>query len=86
MKHTRGPWHVMSNERFISDDTGICIAEAFDRGSEIPSVSDNAHLIAAAPDLLAACKFVIYSLEAQGDGNTDMAILCWAAIKKAKGE
>jgi hypothetical protein len=46
----------------------------------------NAHLIAAAPELLDACDFALTILEGLGNGRSDAANACRAAIAKAKGE
>jgi len=93
-KHTPGPWKIGRFESY-EGDTGIAfrrvyfpaaegqISEAHVRGE---NCDQNAHLIAAAPDLLAA-------LEAMRDHPT-IAAVCpsplWAqmvnAILKARGE
>jgi len=54
-KFTPGPWHVMSDSLTISEDCGIAIVECLERGTETHNPKANAHLIAAAPDLYAAC-------------------------------
>ena len=51
-KHTPGPWQVVGSPHYLPEvwtaDDQICIADRIYNG--------NANLIAAAPDLLAACK------------------------------
>ena len=100
-KHTQGPW-VLGDKRRHGHLTvrstrggypagGIC--EVFDpmRGREIDA---NAHLIAAAPDLLAACEALVqsvaYAIDAlDAPANSTMRANladALAAIAKAKGE
>jgi hypothetical protein len=95
-QHTPGPWHldffdkpyILANR--ASDEKEIYIAEVTDEDSEglCPSVEEaqaNAHLIAAAPELLAMVK----RLRSEGvalfgdDYNTDALD---ALITKAGGE
>ena len=73
MKHTEGPWHIEGKwKRFIRDyplyiqttvikgpDRQIIGCTIYDSQN---SQEANAHLIAAAPDLLEACKVAISSL------------------------
>lgn len=102
-KHTPGPWKVNKiNSRIyveggIIDNHGVCAhVETY---SEDPSVEDfaNANLIAAAPDLLAACEEALLAM-----GKVKVVLSpdapAWqeelvgaseslrAAIAKAKGE
>lgn len=71
-KHTPGPWKVKQSDKagdqqedcliyVKDDDIGIHIAETFQYQNETHNSANgtsiaNARLIAAAPDLLAACK------------------------------
>lgn len=55
MSHTPGPWVVDSNGNYIDSATGIPVA----RLSATAQLDDNARLIAAAPDLLEACKAAV---------------------------
>jgi hypothetical protein len=58
-KHTRGPWSIEAVKDYLRMlDTGI------DSGA--PESIANAHLIAAAPDLLEALRGLIDQLEAAG--------------------
>jgi hypothetical protein len=81
--HTPGPWRVSNPQSpecalVITDD--LTIARAY-VGDKAPATANaNAHLIAAAPDLLAALK---YLLELGGDD--DRRIAAEAAIAKAEG-
>lgn len=94
-KHTPGPWnrswvygalrHINKN---VDDDTFLF--EPVPEGEETPNVRINpadADLIAAAPDLLAACEAL---LEADQNGTAkqlnDARSAARAAIKKAGGD
>ncbi len=87
-EHTPGPW-IVSGESIVSDEMEICIANIErDGGYEAlaPERDANARLIAAAPDLLAACKLAKKFLEPDlvEPGRT----VFWAlvgVIKKAEG-
>lgn len=88
-EHTPGPWHVCANSddgrTVIRDATGFAICSEWHFLSR-PSVA-NAHLIAAAPDLLAACKSMSACCgPASGwDGETNRCLLLIeAAIAKAE--
>ena len=91
MKHTPEPWTVDDlrpdgNLEIVGGDD-VLVAEVDPNGSE-KEVSANAALIAAAPDLLAACEGIMGLLDADLD-----AVAAWqkeadavrAAIAKAKG-
>lgn len=67
-----GPYYIVDEEDTVRAE-GVCCRE-------------HALEMAAGHDAIVACQLALRSLEAQGDGNTDMAILCRAAIKKSKGE
>lgn len=74
MEHTKGPWHYTN--RLVFEPNGICIAEAFSRGcAETPHPEANARLIAAAPDLLEACKkaFSVFACDATRRVTPDMS-------------
>lgn len=78
MKHTIAPWHVKDGKdgagHFIVCKGGAEVCEVFDAGQ--PDCGD-AHLIAAAPDLLAA-------LEGFVGGTGSLRDAC-IAIAKARG-
>ena len=87
MKHTPGPWEAsqewpknIADAWYVHDTThGIQIAEIYGSG--------NAHLIAAAPDLLEACELVADNVHS---GSIGIEFSTWqkilAAIAKAKSE
>ena len=66
--HSQGPWHVdQGDEGFIYSASGLRVADCYCVGQEAMSAREfpaNAHLIAAAPDLLAALKLAVTALNA----------------------
>ena len=68
MKHTKGPWedvNLGSDNIWIIDESGNYIAETIGADEEGRYIKDdeereaNAHLIAAAPELLEACNTIL---------------------------
>ena len=93
-KHTPGPWTLKLTENghpVIEDRVGRKVVEQFCNGgtSEGSEGRDNARLIAAAPDLLAACKTMLSSMRLMDDGAEDVQReaedMMRAAIAKAEG-
>lgn len=92
MNHTRGPWHTGHNvyghsQLAVMTDHAVLVAEVVDWPLEEVTES-NARLIAAAPDLLAACEWLISAI---GEGSRDEHMIyakeqARAAIAKARGE
>lgn len=108
-RHTPGDWrwsrlnwrNEIDNDRlYICAEnergffTGVCIVEG-NRTSQITTEA-NAHLIAAAPDLLAACEALVRVVDSEGLALTDLdgyapesgrnaLSSIYAAIAKAKG-
>lgn len=77
--HTRGDWRVLddgTNAQIVSDDAGnFAIAMVYSGGSKYPHNHEeraNARLIAAAPDLLKACRFLFGAI-ADGDLVRDIS-------------
>lgn len=86
-KHTPSPW-TFNAERLTVDAGGIPVADV--RCSEIAdeAVEPNGYLIAAAPDLLEACKRMVdfeQRLLCSNDGGPALAADIRAAIAKAEG-
>ena len=88
MKHTPGPWHVIEGDEWTSDiatntpEQGIwTVASANKRRDEFEA---NKRLIAAAPELLAACE---KALDEIGDDSPlyPITMQLAAAITKATG-
>ena len=89
-KHTPGPWVVSSSVIVValSDPGCKMITNTMPIGVESLNVpfeecEANAHLIAAAPDLLAACKRMKSRLETGRPAHGDLAVVD-AAIDKAE--
>lgn len=66
-KHTEGPWHIgvrqPASDKFIYGPKGEEVADC-DRLTNFPDENlGNARLIAAAPELLEACKYALECLE-----------------------
>lgn len=80
--HTPGPWRAEKGCRrglayVMSGDVAIC------RCYEGDDLMANAGLIAAAPDLLAACKQAVLDVEERGASS--LMQMLKAAIAKAEG-
>ena len=86
MKHTPGPWKIDENKAYpvgvIQDDEmGLGIAEIGEWNSRNIA---NARLIAAAPDLLEACKLAFERLTPKGGVKKDYAgHVAWAGLSAA---
>jgi hypothetical protein len=81
-KHTQGPWRVFGYDIGTSPDETLAVVCAMDDNTD----DANACLIAAAPELLAACQAVLDEFPAM-DGRRIESVkaICRAAIAKAKG-
>ena len=100
-EHTAGPWHVdpkAPEESYFEDvnilrEDGLAVAVAVHNGNIDPAtVKANAHLIAAAPDLLEALKEALDLLRKEAPGTPlnnhrfdAIGIRAYAAIAKAEG-
>jgi hypothetical protein len=99
-KHTPGPWIVHRGSRWQNDRDCMAVIDSIpNRDGQVvancichvagtnPSKIDNAQLIAAAPDLLAACEACIAAdqlANADGTLGDDMVAAYDAAIAAAK--
>ena len=91
-KHTPGPWRVKiykpyrSEAIIVNDDGEIASVDL----ACMPGAEEDAHLIAAAPDMLEALEAVEAWWNAhgiEGDHRTDaFCTLARTAIKKARGQ
>jgi hypothetical protein len=85
-KHTPGPWSIEAVKDYMRPhDTGI--------DSEIPESIANAHLIAAAPEMLEALRamvarapFIDQSVTEDGLANCEALLKARRAIRHAEGE
>lgn len=102
MNHTPGPWAVEpagdgEQHPLVVDEQGVTVARCYQQPFDTWSAADNAHLLAAAPDLLAALQGCLAALNvaierSEGDtfgiGHNDAMDAMDAAergIAKAKG-
>ena len=91
-KHTPGPWYVSEKKGFydVVIDDRTAVAFVTDTGGK-ETEKANAHLIAAAPELLKACKEMYEAFKGRKDykdytvGQLDAASRAWRAINKAEG-
>lgn len=96
MKHTQGPWNItkganVEGDRFYGyireTKTGYFVAELY-RTSSDEEAEANGHLIAAAPELLEACRLALNIIEQCIDYESmpiNNRINISNAIKKAEG-
>lgn len=92
-KHTPGPWKVSLED--YSENRAYIRSEEYDRdiacvlGYSSEQLKANAKLIAAAPDLLAACERALVAFENQppnyNEDRYEPLLKLSAAIKKAGG-
>jgi len=96
MNHTRGPWevHQVAGDR---NSVQVCVPDSsVERGCRTVAEAEilgvprleaeaNARLIAAAPELLEACKRIV-SEDQNGEITIGAIKDCMSAIKKAEGE
>lgn len=96
-KHTHGPWKAYPCHRegytiWAGTETDpICVIDSQDYEGRYGALMHeaDAHLIAAAPELLEALKVMVrlYAGQIQNNGGYDIALeLAREAIAKAKGE
>ncbi len=99
MKHTPGPWYMEANEAELYYEVNgemqkmIAIGTAKDESpilAYVPTTWDedkaNARLIAAAPELLEACKGVMDMLDGEFPGHPMSERVRKAIAKAEKGE
>lgn len=85
-KHTPGPWSVDADGSVqVVAASGATVAEVY--GTDAGERWANATLIAAAPDLLEACRGALAYLRARGEYDTsEQQAPLIAAIRAAEGE
>jgi len=87
--HTPAPWkagEVLKGDEstLLSDEVWVTPGPGHSGPIAIVSGSANAHIIAAAPELLAACEYVI-AMDWHGIGAPHVYEQLRAAIAKARG-
>ena len=103
-EHTPGPWFVFPNGHCVGGPTGLLDADPNEKTAGVAmcgmrlrteeEIEANARLIAAAPDLLAACEDYLRELQSWSESNTPPTDSTMAelrqrtadAIAKAKGK
>src|SRR5689334_19211469 len=100
-KHTPGPWHVEAEEwtdgqgiLICCKDAGVALIDPDDEEGATPEDFANAHLIAAAPEMLEALKAFLRapSIGSNGNGSVTIEVATFnldaarAAIAKAEGK
>lgn len=90
-QHTPGPWEVARPkdgsviiQQAVKSDVGMGYNTVYDSAAPdvFPMSEEDAALIAAAPDLLAACKAMMESIETRSGRETSL-LMAIAAIAKA---
>jgi len=89
-QHTPGPWRLERAGPCVYVMAGrFCVATTSDeRGGGVPPAMDNARLIAAAPEMLAALRLALTALDHDDATRVEIAaydMVC-AAIAKAEGK
>ena len=89
-KHTPGPWRVAASKFREACRQKVCVVTdtvtVADCGIFLEERWDNAHLIAAAPELLEACKLALSALSKEGNEPGLVADTIREAIAKAEGK
>lgn len=83
MSHTPGPWSATANSTDVfTKKDGVFVAKCYDSilGAGVKECQSNAQLIAAAPDLLEACKALVEKY----DDSTNNPLRKQHEIEKAK--
>lgn len=85
-----GPWRldmteVLSEALYVRSPEGRILAQVVQPLREPGSVEGTAHLIAAAPELYAACEAACQSCWGENYGDCDKCKV-FNALKKARGE
>lgn len=91
-QHTPGPWHVQGFDAGDHEGRRVCAHVQFSPPStktvSVTIVQDtskaNAHLIAAAPELLEACKRLIAAMHQLDKGHHGDVAFAEAALAKAQ--
>lgn len=103
-QHTPGPWKVIRGELGGTNDQMVYVVDANSKAVTLPikiswpikwdegeQILANAHLIAAAPDLLEAAKNALSLIEQKPQSSMTEQAIQWeeelrAAIAKAEGK
>ncbi len=88
LRHTPAPWHVAEYGENVDGSTKFF---AIKRGAEtianLGTLGNNTQLIAAAPELLEACRAIVALADGQGRMNMlEVAGMARRAIDRAEGD
>ena len=89
IKHTPGPWEVEGIGQVIvpaRPPAWRTLADVYGEHGDEEQADADAHLIAAAPDLLAACEMALLDVRYYATVHGESITVLEAAIAKAKGE
>ena len=84
MTHTEGPWQAISTRIYTADKREVGVATKADP-KERYKANENARLMAAAPELLAAMKWIVQEIEWGHDMGGALAV-ARLTIEKATGQ
>lgn len=89
LTHTPGPWGVETkgSKHFVDGSDGLTVCVVDRQGVRCNRAENeaNAVLIAAAPELLAACKTLLADPYLSDSINSDRMAACRIAVAKAEG-
>ncbi len=86
-QHTPGPWQFDGLDKIIGDQGNAEVCQVWGAAVEDQDGYANARIIAAAPDLLEACKCALNSLDMIGaTRGSPITTQLRAAIAKAEGQ
>ena len=85
VKHTPGPWnYIDSTQGEIHDSDGDLVLQIKPQNRGQDEAEANCRLVAAAPDLLRECEFLLKELEARDPRGVYVGAM--NAIEKARGK
>ena len=84
-RHTRGPWHV-GEGRLVGGPDRLFVADCSTSDRPAEEQVANMRLVAAAPELLAACKGALVYVKAVSGADWRVADLLRHIIAKAEGK
>ena len=85
MSHTPGPWKI---KREVIKEVNIKRLSVWSKDFRVATIasSSDSHLIAAAPELLEACRYLVSHASGDAVGQVDVISLARKAIAKAEGK
>ncbi len=83
--YTPGPWKINRSLGFIANDERRTVVCWIPAPASSPLVEEDARLIAAAPELLEACRAALELSEIENSLTSKVENLLRAAVTKAEG-